>query len=97
MITPPPIRRFIPEHGRQRCPWCQNLLAYTPVTRIVGTVRVREHRCPVLGCGQRWKTHELIAPMLTVTTPAYDDDESVRPAMLPAKPVVAQRKKARRQ
>lgn len=85
MIT----RRFFPERARQLCPECNHALATTPVTRIVGTVRVREHVCPVKGCGCRWKTHETITEPVTVTTTGQNEAP-------PAKPVVRQRKNARR-
>lgn len=60
--------RYIPELARQRCPECRNALALTPFTRIAGTVRVRQHVCPVKGCGCRWHSHEAITEPVTVTT-----------------------------
>lgn len=78
-----PPQRYYPELARQRCPHCRNAMGSTPVTRIIGAVRVREHACPVKGCGCRWKTHELMG-----STPP--------PLPPPDKPVVAQRQSKRK-
>lgn len=64
-----PAQRYYPELPRQRCPHCTNAMASTPYTRIVGTIRVRHHKCPVLGCGCEWDTREVVTPEPPVIAP----------------------------
>lgn len=64
-----PPQRFYRELARQRCPHCHNAMAATPYTRIAGTIRVRHHKCPVLGCGCEWDTREVIVTELPINPP----------------------------